>query len=85
MLVQKERIALDRPVRAWVRAALAREGILAMPMSPEVATTAGLLDPGQFPGDPADRMIYATARGSGASLITRDARLREYDPRGTLW
>ena len=38
-----------------------------------------------FPGDPADRMIYATARAEGADLVTRDRRLRDYDPRGTLW
>ena len=85
MLVQKGRIALDRPVAAWVRAALAREAVLAMAITPEIAASAGLIDAEQFPGDPADRMIYATARGAGAPLITRDARLRDFDPRGTLW
>ena len=37
------------------------------------------------PPDPADRMIYATARATGAPLVTKDQRLREFDPRGTLW
>lgn len=85
MLVQKKRIALDRPVVAWVRAALAREGVLAMSLTPEVAVSAGILDGKDFPGDPADRMIYATAREAGAPLLTRDEKLRSYDPRGTLW
>ena len=85
MLVQKGRIALDRPVGAWVRGALAREGVLAMSMTPEIAVSAGSIDARQFPGDPADRMIYATARGVGAPLVTRDARLRDFDARGTLW
>ena len=85
MLVQKRRLALDRPVERWVRQALAQPGIRAVPLAPPTATAAGLLDPAEFPGDPADRMIYATARAEGATLITRDQRLREFDPRGTLW
>ena len=85
MLVQKGRIALDRPPPVWVRAALAAEGILAMPLAPEVAVAAGMLDEKEFPGDPADRMIYATARAAGAALVTRDEKLRSYDPRGTVW
>jgi len=85
MLVRKERIALDREIERWIRAALGREGVLAMPLTPEVAVSAGMLDEAEFPGDPADRMIYATARVAGAPLVTRDAALRRYDSRGTLW
>lgn len=84
MLVTKNRIALDRPAERWIRQALARPGLRAVPLAPSVATAAGLLD-GSFPGDPADRLIYATARAEGAELLTRDRRLRQFDPRGTRW
>ena len=49
-----------------------------MPLLPEIAVTAGMLDGKEFPGDPADRMIYATARAAGLALATRDERLRAY-------
>ena len=84
MLVVKDRIRIDRAAERWIRQALARPGLQAVPLAPAVATTAGLLD-ASFPGDPADRMIYATARAEGAALVTRDRRLRDFDPRATLW
>ena len=84
MLAAKRRIRLDRPVARWVRHALARPGLRAVPLTPAVATTAALLD-ASYLGDPADRMIYSTARAEGANLVTRDRRLREFDPRATIW
>ena len=85
MLVDKGRLALDRSVEAWVRLALARPGLQAVPLCPRAATLAGTLDRTEFHGDPADRMIYASARIEGSVLVTRDRRMRDYDPRGTLW
>jgi PIN domain nuclease of toxin-antitoxin system len=85
MLVLKRRIQLDRDVSSWIRRALARPGIVARPVEPRVATEAALLDARAFPADPADRMIYATARSIGATLVTKDRRIRDFDPRGTLW
>jgi PIN domain nuclease of toxin-antitoxin system len=40
-----------------------------------------------FPGDPADRLIYATAIEQGVRLVTKDRRLRAHrHPRPlTLW
>ena len=84
MLSRKGRLSFDRPVELWVRQALSRHGVQAIPPAPQVATAAGLLD-AEFPGDPADRFIYATARATGSTLLTRDRELREFDPRGTLW
>lgn len=84
MLVVKRRIELNSPTRSWIRQALSQPGVVALPLGPEEAVNAALLD-ASFPGDPADRLIYATARHHGATLITRDARLLDYDPRGTAW
>ena len=42
--------------------------------------------PGDFPKDPAGRMIVATSRKLGASLITADAKIRDYPPHvQTVW
>jgi PIN domain nuclease of toxin-antitoxin system len=85
MLALARRVEFDREISAWVRQALARPGIVALPLTPKVAVQAALLERDGFVQDPADRLIYATAREAGATLVTRDARLREFDPRGTLW
>ncbi len=84
MLAAKRRIEFDRPAERWIRQALARPGLRSVSLTPGVATAAGLL-PESFPGDPADRLIYATARAEGAELLTRDRRLRQFDARGTRW
>ena len=85
MLVSKGRIELDRDPRRWIRQALAQPGVLAIPLTPSAAADAGLLSGDGFPGDPADRMIYATARERGAKLISKDSAIRAFDPRGVLW
>jgi PIN domain nuclease of toxin-antitoxin system len=49
-----------------------------------VAVAAGRLGE-TFPGDPADRIIYATALSLGCRLVTKDRRLRAFAPDKTLW
>ncbi|HYM56080.1 MAG TPA: type II toxin-antitoxin system VapC family toxin [Solirubrobacteraceae bacterium] len=84
-LVARGRISLDREVSLWVRQALADARVESLAPSPEVAVAAGLLDARSFPGDPVDRLIYATARAAGATLITRDQAIRAFDSASTLW
>jgi PIN domain nuclease of toxin-antitoxin system len=85
MLVARNRISLDRDVSLWVGQALANTRVQSLAPSPAVAVAAGLLDAQSFPGDPADRLIYATARAVGATLVTRDEAIRAFDPASTLW
>lgn len=85
MLVVSGRLSLDRDVSEWVRLALAQAGVLALEIGPKVALAAAALGEAGFVPDPADRLIYATARNVGAPLVTRDRGIREFDPRGTLW
>lgn len=85
MLVRRGRITLDRDVSTWVRQAFAPARVTALPPTAEIAVAAGLLDADRFPGDPADRMIYATARASRARLVTRDEKIRGFDAHDTLW
>jgi PIN domain nuclease of toxin-antitoxin system len=53
-------------------------------LTADVAVTAGELD--DFHGDHADRLIVASALRSGATLVTKDHRIRDYERRspGTL-
>ncbi len=85
MLVVRGRVSLDRDVGLWVKQALADERVESLAPSAEAAVAAGLLDAQSFPGDPVDRLIYATARSAGATLITRDTAIRAFDSRSTLW
>jgi len=85
MLAARGRIGLDRDVALWIRQALAEPRVEPLPPSAEIAVTAALLDSGEFPGDPVDRMIYATAQANSAVLVTRDAAMRAFNPASTVW
>jgi PIN domain nuclease of toxin-antitoxin system len=74
-LAEHERIMLTIPVRSWLEQLAAR--IRTIPLTPAIAATAVSL-PSSFPGDPADRLIYATAIEHGVRLITKDRRLRSH-------
>lgn len=77
MLSAKRCVEFDRPIRDWVKAALDRPGIQALPLTTEVALEAALLPKSMHP-DPADRIILATAMIEKLTLITRDRSLLAY-------
>lgn len=83
MLVAKGRLVLDRDVGEWVQAALSLPGIRLEPVSPGVAVASTRL-PGTIHPDPADRMIAATARHLGSTLITADQLLLDYANEGHI-
>jgi PIN domain nuclease of toxin-antitoxin system len=83
-LVAKGRLALDRDILAWVRQALALPRVSLLPLTPEIAI-ASCAPAAETPGDPADRMIAATARDYGAPLVTKDARLSRFPGISTVW
>lgn len=85
MLTVRGRVELDRDVGAWVAQALAQARIRTLELTPAVAVAAGLLDRRGFPGDPADRIVYSTAEAAGSTLITRDRRIRDFDPERAVW
>jgi PIN domain nuclease of toxin-antitoxin system len=74
-LAEHERIVLSIPVRSWLDQLAA--WIRTLPLTPAIAATAVSL-PSSFPGDPADRLIYATAIEHGVRLVTKDSRLRSH-------
>lgn len=77
MLDAKGRITLDSPCDIWVERALSAPGVQLIPLSPRIAVDSTRL-PGNFHGDPADRMIVATARATQATLLTFDAKILDY-------
>jgi PIN domain nuclease of toxin-antitoxin system len=85
MLEVRGRIKLDRDVGAWVRQALAKPRAVEVPLTAAVGVAAAQLEARDFPGDPADRIIYATAQAARAPLVTRDERLGQLDPADTVW
>jgi PIN domain nuclease of toxin-antitoxin system len=77
MLEAKGRVELSAPCDQWVREALAMPGLSLEPLTPEIALASSRL-PQPFHGDPADRIIVATARTMGVRLLTRDSKILEY-------
>ena len=59
-------------------------GATLKPITLGVAAFATLF-PEDFPHDPADRFIAATARAEGMTLITRNQRIRHSPLLKTLW
>jgi PIN domain nuclease of toxin-antitoxin system len=59
-------------------------GVTVHPLTPKVAALAAQF-PENYPHDPADRLIGATARAEGIPLITRDERIRQSNLLKTIW
>ena len=83
-LVRRGRLVLDRPVAEWVDAVLALPLVEEVPVSARIATRAGAFGE-DFQGDPADRLIAATALVAGVRLVTKDERLRKNPLLETVW
>jgi len=79
MLVAKQRLELDTTVAAFRDLAI-RNGAREQVLDGDIATLAGELPGTQ--GDPADRMLVATAIVRGLTLVTADAVLLAWKLRG---
>jgi PIN domain nuclease of toxin-antitoxin system len=76
MLVEKGRISLDRPTSLWVVDFLTSERVEVAELTPSVAIGAGELT--GFHGDPADRLIVATAIALRVPLVSKDDKSHAY-------
>ena len=74
MLQNKGRLTLLRDIPSW-REALIEEGLVEVPVDGSIAVRAGLLQ--DLHGDPADRIIIATAL-EGHRLVTGDRRILDW-------
>lgn len=77
MLANKNRITLNQPVLTWIRTAVKLSSVHLIRLTPEISVESTEL-PGLFHGDPADRLIVATARVMNLTLMTRDEKILEY-------
>lgn len=84
-LATRGRVELDPDAGVWIADALANPSTVVLPVDADIAIAGAQIPRDDFPGDPADRMIYATARVHGIPLVTKDRALRAFDPRGTVW
>lgn len=60
------------------------EGVTIKSITPEIAALATQF-PNDYPHDPADRLIGATARAEGLALVTRDENIRKSPLLKTIW
>ena len=77
ILESKNRLALPMGCAEWVNQALGLYGIELAELEPEIAINSTRL-PGDFHGDPADRILVATARHRNATLVTADRAILKY-------
>ena len=83
VLVVKGRIVLNKPIRDWVEESFNQPGVNLAELSPQIAIESNFL-PGDFHGDPADRIICATSRLNDLLLLTRDKKIIKYSQGGNL-
>lgn len=83
LLVSRNRLSLVARPERWFQRLLAIPGVRLAELSPDVLIASSFL-PGEPPRDPADRIILATARDLGATLITRDRLLLKYGKDGQV-
>jgi PIN domain nuclease of toxin-antitoxin system len=82
LLVSRGTIQAFGTVEASVRLLL--EDVTVRPITPEIAALATQF-PADYPRDPADRLIGATARAEGLTLVTRDEKIRSCPLLKTIW
>lgn len=78
------KLLLSQPVAQWIAAAARPPFVTVLPLDERVAVESAQL-PGSFHKDPADRIIVATARLHGLTLLTKDETIRAYTGVRSAW
>jgi PIN domain nuclease of toxin-antitoxin system len=84
MLVAKGRLGLSMDVQIWLDLALQRPNMILLPITPEIAVLSTRL-PGDFHGDPADRLIVASSLVQKAALVSKDEKIQKYSHLEVIW
>jgi len=77
------RVDLGMPPERWMQERV-RDGLRIVPVTPEIAVRASMLETTGFHGDPMDRLITATAMAGDHTLVTADGRIAEWADRTRL-
>jgi len=83
-LERRGRLRFTVPASEWLAQVRRLPEYRIEPLTVEIAERAGQFGDA-FPGDPADRMIAATALLRGLPLVTRDEKLRGIEYLKTIW
>lgn len=83
LLAARSRLNLLMAPERWFERLLEAPGLRLADLPPNVLIASSFL-PGTPPNDPADRILAATAREYGYTLVTRDRRLLDYAEQGHL-
>jgi PIN domain nuclease of toxin-antitoxin system len=84
MLQSHGRAKFDRDVLEWLDGVILEFNVEVIPISPKIAVRSQRLG-AQFHGDPADRLITATAVELAAPLVTRDSNIQSFSGVTTIW
>lgn len=82
--VRRGRLQFANPVAQWLADAGLLPELHFEPVSSEIAELAASFGT-ELHGDPADRIIVATALHLGCVLVTADAKLRSCERARTIW
>ena len=82
-LVSRNRLSLGATPQRWFARILAMPNWHLAALSPDILIASSYL-PGRPPRDPADRVLLATARDLGATLVTRDRAILAYGESGQV-
>lgn len=82
LLVNKGKLALDAPLQEWLVHNEEMDFLSFIPVSNRIAVNSVTLD---MHGDPADRIIVATAQALAARLVTKDAKIIASKLVATVW
>ena len=82
--VRRDRLRLNGPLDQWLKDIRTLPELHIEPVTADIAHLAGTLE-SEVPGDPADRIIVATALVLEAKLVTADERLSRSRRVETVW
>jgi PIN domain nuclease of toxin-antitoxin system len=79
----RKKLSLQKPLLEWWAEAIARHALVELPISAKIAIRSVELE--SIHGDPADRLLIATAQEHGLTLLTPDPVIAKYSNLNVLW
>ncbi len=83
LLVRKKRLDLPLGIESWVKRAMELPGVQLQAFTPQIAIESVQL-PDSLNKDPSDRILVATARTQGFTLMTRDKDIIRFAKQANL-
>jgi PIN domain nuclease of toxin-antitoxin system len=83
LLVSLRLVDLLATPQRWFARLLSIPNVQAAELSPDILMASSFL-PGKPPRDPVDRILLATARDLGVTLVTRDRAILDYGESGQV-